>query len=194
MSPRSSLPEKYSIFGASELVRVSDVGTIPIRMVNPSAQPVKIYRITRLGDFEVVDSSIETFELNSLEHSDSSPSPTTGGSHHDYSDLPDFSDSALSDGDKIKFRDLFNRYRDVFAFSNNQLGRTFLVHHSIDTGDALPIKQRPYRTTPENKRKSDRQVSDLLQRGIIQESVSPWSSPVVLVKKKNGEMRFCIDF
>ena len=37
-----ALPEKYSVFNASELVRISDVGTVPIRMVNPSSQPVKI--------------------------------------------------------------------------------------------------------------------------------------------------------
>ena len=75
----------------------------------------------------------------------------------DFVDILDKSDNvvALSDGDKIKFRDLFNRYRDVFAFSDNQLGRTSLVQHTIDTGDALPIKQRPYRTTPENKREID---------------------------------------
>ena len=82
----------------------------------------------------------------------------------------------------------------MFAFSDDQLGRTSLVQHTIDTGDAVPIKQRPYRTTPENKQEIDRQVNDMLERGIIPESVSPWSSPVVIVKKKNGEMRFCIDF
>ncbi|KAL9979865.1 hypothetical protein ACROYT_G017589 [Oculina patagonica] len=196
VSPRQTLPEKYSIFGASELVCVSDDGTIPIRMImiNPTAKPIKIYRRTRLGDFEEVDSSIGTFELNSMQHSNSSPSSTTDNSQRDYSDLPDLSDSALSDSDKVKFKDLFAKYRDVFAFSDDQLGRTSLVQHTIDTGDASPIKQRPYRTTPENKREIDRQVSDMLERGIIQESVSPWSSPVVLVKKKNGEMRFCVDF
>ena len=194
VTPRSSLPEKYSVFGASELVCVSEDGTVPVRMINPSFQPVKIYRRTRLGDFEEVHSTIDTFELNSIEHSNSSPSPTVVESHRDYSDLPDLSDSVLSDGDKVKFKDLFRKYRDVFAFSDDQLGRTSLVQHTIDTGDAAPIKQRPYRTTPENKQEIDRQVSDMLQRGIIQESVSPWSSPVVLVKKKNGEMRFCIDF
>ena len=194
VAPRPSLPEKYSVFGASELVCVSEDGTIPVRMINPSFQPVKIYRRTRLGDFEEVNSSIDTFELNSMEYSNSSPSSTDADSHHDYSDLPDLSDSVLSHGDKIKFKDLFRKYRDVFAFSDDQLGRTSLVQHTIDTGDAAPIKQRPYRTTPENKQEIDRQVSDMLQKGIVQESVSPWSSPVVLVKKKNGKMRFCIDF
>ena len=100
----------------------------------------------------------------------------------------------MCDGEKTKFKELFHKYRDVFAFSNDQLGRTSLVNHVIDTGDATPIKQRPYRTTPENREEIDRQVDDMLQKGIIQESLSPWSSPVVLVKKKNGEMRFCIDY
>ena len=56
------------------------------------------------------------------------------------------------------------------------------------------LSKRPYQTTPENKQDIDRQVNDMLQRGIIQESVRPWSSPVVPVKKKNGKMRICIDF
>ena len=100
----------------------------------------------------------------------------------------------LSDGDKVKFENWFQKYRNVFAFSDDQLGRTSLVQHTIDTGDAMHVKQIPYRTTPENKQEIYRQVDDMLQRGIIQESVSPWSSPVALVKKKNGEMRFCVDF
>ena len=181
VAPRSTFPEKYSVFGASELVRVSEDGTIPLRIINPSSQPVKICRRTRLGDFEV-DPSIATFELNSLGCPDAPPSPTFDSSHRNYSDLPDLSDSILSDGDKVKFDNLFQKYCDVFAFSDDQLGRTSLVQHTID---AMPVKQRPYRTTPENKQEIDRQV-DMLQRGIIQESVSHWSSPVVLVKKKNG--------
>ncbi|KAL9976989.1 hypothetical protein ACROYT_G014344 [Oculina patagonica] len=197
------LKNTHSNLSSSNSEIVTTVNGCPLKLlgkalvkfvINPTAKPIKIYRRTRLGDFEEVDSSIGTFELNSMQHSNSSPSSTTDNSQRDYSDLPDLSDSALSDSDKVKFKDLFAKYRDVFAFSDDQLGRTSLVQHTIDTGDASPIKQRPYRTTPENKREIDRQVSDMLERGIIQESVSPWSSPVVLVKKKNGEMRFCVDF
>ena len=197
ISPRSDLPHRYSIFGASQLVKVTDDGTIPIRIVNPSAQPVKIFRRTRLANFEQVDHNIATFQLNETALQDkSSGHDNMKGKlpQQDYADLPDLSDSVLSDCDKVKFRDLFNRYRDVFAFSDDELGKTSLVQHVIETGDAAPIKQRPYRTNPENKQEIDRQVAEMLDRGIIQESVSPWSSPVVLVKKKNGAMRFCIDF
>ena len=74
------------------------------------------------------------------------------------------------------------------------MGRTSLVQHVIDTGDATPIKQRPYRVYPYVKKEIDRQVDEMLEKGIIQESVSPWSSPVVLVKKKDGSHRFCDDF
>ena len=57
----------------------------------------------------------------------------------------------------------------------------------------MPIKQRPYRTSPQCKQEIDRQVEEMLRKGIIRESVFPWSSPVVLVKKKDGSFRFCVD-
>ena len=98
----------------------------------------------------------------------------------------------MNDDDRIRFRELFRCYRDVFAFTDDQLGETSLVQHVIDTGDAMPIKQRPYRASPRCKQEIDRQVDDMLQKGIIRESVSP-TSPVVLVKKKNGSFRFCVD-
>lgn len=65
--PKSDLCHLYSVFGASELVKVADDGIIPIRLVNPSFQPVKIYRRTRLADFEEVSQNVETFELNATE-------------------------------------------------------------------------------------------------------------------------------
>ena len=54
--PRNDLPHRYTL--GSELVKVTEDGTIPVRMVNPSACPAKIFRKKRLGDFETVDDRI----------------------------------------------------------------------------------------------------------------------------------------
>ena len=62
--PRDDLPHRYSIFGALELVMVTEDGTLPVRMVNSSARPLKIFHKTRLGDFESVEDRIETFQLS----------------------------------------------------------------------------------------------------------------------------------
>ena len=197
LAPRTNLCHRYSVFGVSELVSVADDGTVPVRIVNPSSQPVKIYRRTRLANFEEVDQNIATFEITASDPIGNPSLPDSCSVHFeqcDYSELPDLFDSVLSDGDRIKFRNLFKKYRDVFAFPGDQLGRTSLVQHVIYTGDAMPIQQRPYRASPDVKKEIDRQVNEMLKNRIIQESVSPWSSPVVLVKKKDGSYRFCVDF
>ena len=118
---RTNLCPRYSVFGASELVSVAHDGTFPIRIVNPSSQPVKIYCRTRLANFEEVDQNIRTFEITASDLIGNQSLPDSCSDQFeqcDYSELPDLSDSVLSDGDRIKFQNLFKKYR-VFAFPGN---------------------------------------------------------------------------
>ena len=76
VTPKSDLPHRYSVFGASELVKVSSDATIPFRMVNPSAQPLKIFRRTKLAGFERVDNDVATFPFFGCSTSTRSPLST----------------------------------------------------------------------------------------------------------------------
>ena len=75
-------------------------------------------------------------------------------------------------------------YQDVFAKHDFDLGTFTMIEHKIDTGDARPIKQRMFckrrRATP--------------HAGLIQESMSDWASSPVLIRKRDGSVRWCIDY
>ena len=100
----------------------------------------------------------------------------------------------LTEAQHRKLVQLLALNRNVFAKSLNELEGTDVIVHEIDTGDSPPIRLRSYRHSPEAKIEIERQVKDMLESGIIEPSDSPWSAPVLLVKKKSGEMRFCVDF
>ena len=85
-------------------------------------------------------------------------------------------------------------HRTSFAKDKTELGRSDFVQHDIDTGDARPVSQRFYRTSPEKRNEIDRQVFELLQLGRIEPSTSEWRAPVVLVKKADGTWRLCCDY
>ena len=90
--------------------------------------------------------------------------------------------------------DLVLEYADVFALDSSELGSTDLVTHSIETGDSPPIKQ-PVRRIPFALRQSvEEMVRSMVEQGVVEPSHSPWSSPVVLVEKKDGSKRFCVDY
>lgn len=100
----------------------------------------------------------------------------------------------LDDDDKPKVAELLIQFQDVFSKSADDLGRTDRVQHRINTGTAAPIRQPP-RRLPLGKREIEKEeISKLLNRGVIEPSNSPWSSAVVLVTKKDGTPRFCIDY
>ncbi len=86
---------------------------------------------------------------------------------------------------------LLGEFEDVFS---DAPGSTDVVVLSIDTGDALPIRQAPY-SVPLGIRKVVKEELDELERGgIIERSASVWASPLVPVKKAGGGIRLCVDY
>ena len=89
---------------------------------------------------------------------------------------------------------LIEHNSDIFATSLTDLPGTHLCPHEIDTGDSLPVRQRPYRHNPVAQREIERQTQEMLDCGIIEPSTSMYNSPCLLVKKKGGEARLVIDY
>ncbi|XP_057374752.1 uncharacterized protein LOC130695606 [Daphnia carinata] len=89
---------------------------------------------------------------------------------------------------------LLNEFTDLFATKDSGLGSTSLITHFIDTEGKGPIRLRPYRTGQGQKEELEKQIKEMLQANVIRHSTSPWAAPVILVVKKTGEMRFCIDY
>ena len=101
--------------------------------------------------------------------------------------------SALDAASQGDVNQLVDRYSDIFA-QGSQTGRTNIVTHSINTGDERPTKQKSHRLSPAETQTQREEVLKMLAAGVIVPSNSPWTSPVVLVNKKDGSKRFCVDY
>ena len=91
-------------------------------------------------------------------------------------------------------RKLVSENPDLFASKDSDLGHTSTVKMHLNTGNHPPIKLKPYRTQLNNRKVIDQAIDEMMEAKIIQRSKSPWSFPVVIVDKKDGSKRFCVDF
>ena len=97
----------------------------------------------------------------------------------------------LTTSQKGKVRDLLKEFSDVFSGKPNL---THVTTQRIDTGEALPIHSSPYKIPQKLEKEVNKQIEKMLQLGIIRPSMSPWASPVVIVPKPDGTIRFCVDY
>ena len=88
--------------------------------------------------------------------------------------------------------DLLVEYH-LFALNDLELGKTSKVKHQIKLNNNVPFKDRYRRIPPKEFNEVHRNLGEMLKIGAIPKSVSPWASPMVLVRKKDGSLRFCID-
>jgi hypothetical protein len=88
---------------------------------------------------------------------------------------------------------LLSQFQDAFLWKNQRLGYTDLVTHHIHTDNQPPIKQKAYRLSHRERELICKEVQQMLEDRIIEESESPWVSCPVIIKKKDGGVRFCID-
>ena len=152
--------------------------SIPVRVMNPTDQPVTLYRGTRIA------------QLAEIEEVEDSPVMVSSVQHGTV--LPELEEAlwllaenaSLVSEEREKFFLLLLEYADVFALCNDELGRTNVLQHEIHTGDASPIRQQFRRVCPQKRQEMRNLLSEMLERDVIKPSCSPWASPVVLVKKK----------
>ena len=105
----------------------------------------------------------------------------------------------ITDEDGTNFKELCNKYTDIFSRSSEDIGHTPLLKMDIDTGDSPPVCQRPYSLPLKHVEWVTKELEILEKAGVISRSVSPWASPIVIVPKKSepGEpprRRMCVDY
>jgi hypothetical protein len=91
-------------------------------------------------------------------------------------------------------KQLLAKYQHLFVKPYGLPPNRFVDHAIELILGALPFRLRPYRYTPQQKDDIEKQVQEMLDSGIVQQSSSPFASPVLLVKNKYGEWRLCVDY
>ena len=103
-------------------------------------------------------------------------------------------DLNLGEEHKKSFCEFLMQHHLAFSLEDGERGETDLLQLEIDTGEALPKKQRLRRMPFPVREEVSKQLQKMQDSGVIQPSTSPWASPVVLVRKKDGTHRFCVDY
>ncbi|CUT99683.1 RNA directed DNA polymerase (reverse transcriptase) [Echinococcus multilocularis] len=99
----------------------------------------------------------------------------------------------ISNYERKELRQLLLKYANIFSRQGARPGRTNIVKHKIDTGEARPIWQPPRRIPPPLLEEVNHLFKELLRDELIKPSKSPWASPIALAKKNDGSLRLCID-
>ena len=86
---------------------------------------------------------------------------------------------------------LLEEYKDRFA---KRVGRTDIVNHKIRLKEGVPYTRQMYATPDSLQNEVDRQIAELLEQGMIEESDSPYAAQIVFVKKRNGKIRLTCDY
>jgi len=162
---------------------------LKVALLNTKRESQMIPRGTELGEVHDVE---EVRELDRVEDgpvSDLKPPETEALKKIMKRLSPD-----LTKDQRQKTWSLLVKYRGIISTGDHDIGRTDLVEYHIDTGNNRPIRQ-PFRRHPfQHLEWIDKEVEEMRKHGIIEPAASPWASNVVLVKKKYGTLRFCIDY
>ena len=183
IQPQSHFLETHQIEVAAVLARKEE-NSVPMRLINTQDQTVILAKNTQVAMYVPVEIVPEVqLRVNSTEQKNWDPTESFS------QDVQE-----LSSEEKDQFYSLVKSYEDCFMTGRKPLGRTSVVKHHIHTGNSAPVKQRPRREPLGMKNVVKEELDKMTKQGVIEPSSSAWTSPIVLVKKKDGSIRFCVDY
>lgn len=165
-------------------------GFIPIKIFNLSNVEHVIQKNTVAAMLEPVEADmIEPCQnINAVGSTETNAENTPMPDH--IQTVYDSNINELSENQKVQFKELLLTFQNSFSKSATDIGRTELIEHSIDIGQAHPIKQRPRRVPLAKILEAEAEIAKMAEQGIIESSTSPWCSPVVILRKKDDSIRF----
>ena len=163
--------------------------TLPIRVVNLDPLPVTLHKNTKIANAELIreEAICSAREKELPRNKELAMEELTINLQNP---LP----SDVTETQKEQFLALMSQYSDVIVQGPNDLGRTGVLQHHIDTKNATPIRQQARRVPLPRRETVQTLLQEMLTKGIISPSKSPWASPIVLVSKKDGTTRFCVGY
>lgn len=180
VEPSTSFTERHHVILTRTLVHIKQHQAF-VFILNLSSVPLFLHKYTTVG---TIDFSTPVQHSGKIE-------PKTNESEP----LEYKINQNLQPDEKVKLKRLLEKHRKLFATSLFDLTQNDTIQHVIELlPDQRPISSRPYRIAETQRLAVDQQLVEMLEHNIIQPSKSPWSSPIVLVRKKNGQYRFCTDF
>ena len=199
IEPTKKLTERHSVLVGRSLCQESQMkGVIPVEINNPLDEPVHLFKRTTLALASPIQ-ELTDVRLNPNESSSkrvahvSSKAQQQEKLPEELALLVTEAGQILTTPEKEKFAALITEYRDIFSTQEQPLGQCNVVEHDIKT-EGPPIKMR-FRRIPAGLR--DEAVAEeerMKKMGVIEPSESPWAAPVVLVRKRDGSLRYCIDY
>ena len=102
-------------------------------------------------------------------------------------------DAELDSASRRQLDEILDRNKEAFQRTGGEMGRAAYPHR-INTGGCTGIRQRYRRLPPHKRELVESEISRMLELGVLEPSVSSWASPLVLITKKDGKPRFCVDY
>ncbi|KAL5007119.1 hypothetical protein ScPMuIL_015925, partial [Solemya velum] len=180
------------LMAAKTLVDCELSRKVPVRLLNVTSEPAIVQEGSRIGMLYPVQN-----EIHSVPSNETNVSTNKDEVSDSFLDLINRTRGNVPTDKEQVVEDLLLKNKQVFVGPDEKLGRCNLYEHEIETGSALPIKQRAYRLPVHKREEVDKQVESMLEQGIVSPSLSPWASPIVLVEKKHDthkSYRFCVDY
>nr|XP_008283279.1 PREDICTED: uncharacterized protein LOC103359624 [Stegastes partitus] len=158
---------------------------IPVILKNESDHDITLTPKTVIAEIHAIQ-SVQSVDPQSA-------GPSTKPNHKSNLNF-DFGSSPVPNEWKERITDKLNSMPEVFAQHDLDFGRTDKIKHHINLSDKTSFKHRARPIHPQDIQAVRDHLQQLLDAEVIRESESPFSSPIVVVKKKNGDVRLCIDY